>query len=103
MKQRREITNGSAEYVDQAPVRAALEGKILILDGIEKAERNVLPTLNNLLGTLILNLVLSCTLFDQSHLFVFNRKSRNVAFRRFISCQSRALRLLSKGISMDFV
>lgn len=31
-------------------MRAALEGKVLILDGIEKAERNVLPTLNNLLG-----------------------------------------------------
>ena len=51
LKQRREIVNGSAVYFDQAPVRAALEGRILILDGIEKAERNVLPTLNNLLGT----------------------------------------------------
>ena len=30
-------------------MRAALEGRILVLDGIEKAERNVLPTLNNLL------------------------------------------------------
>ena len=28
---------------------AAVEGRVLILDGIEKAERNVLPTLNNLL------------------------------------------------------
>eukprot|EP00977_Amphora_coffeiformis_P014936 scaffold4262_cov169-Amphora_coffeaeformis.AAC.5 len=36
-------------YVNQAPVRAALYGRLLILDGIEKAERNVLPTLNNLL------------------------------------------------------
>ena len=51
LKQRREIIEGSALYIDQAPVRAALEGKVLILDGIEKAERNVLPTLNNLLGT----------------------------------------------------
>lgn len=50
LKQRREIIGGSALYIDQAPVRAALEGKVLILDGIEKAERNVLPTLNNLLG-----------------------------------------------------
>ena len=33
----------------QAAVRAALEGRVLILEGIEKAERNVLPILNNLL------------------------------------------------------
>lgn len=35
--------------MDQACVRAAIRGRILILDGIEKAERNVLPILNNLL------------------------------------------------------
>lgn len=33
----------------QSAVRAALEGRVLVLDGIEKAERNVLPVLNNLL------------------------------------------------------
>lgn len=49
LKQRREIADGTALYVDQAPVRAAVHGRVLILDGIEKAERNVLPTLNNLL------------------------------------------------------
>ncbi|RHZ72552.1 hypothetical protein Glove_242g5 [Diversispora epigaea] len=49
LKQRREILNGTAFYVDQACVRAAIKGRILILDGIEKAERNVLPILNNLL------------------------------------------------------
>ncbi|KAG0268044.1 von Willebrand factor A domain-containing protein 8 [Actinomortierella ambigua] len=49
LKQRREIVGGTAYYVDQACVRAATEGRILILDGIEKAERNVLPVLNNLL------------------------------------------------------
>ncbi|CAK9081366.1 unnamed protein product, partial [Durusdinium trenchii] len=31
------------------PVRAALQGRVLVLEGIEKAERNVLPLLNNLL------------------------------------------------------
>ncbi|KAK6644126.1 hypothetical protein RUM43_000393 [Polyplax serrata] len=30
-------------------VRAAVEGRVLVLEGIEKAERNVLPVLNNLL------------------------------------------------------
>jgi hypothetical protein len=49
LKQRREIAGGSAFYVDQAAVRAATEGRILVLDGIEKAERNVLPIINNLL------------------------------------------------------
>lgn len=33
----------------QSAVRAAIEGRVLILEGIEKAERNVLPVLNNLL------------------------------------------------------
>ena len=35
--------------IDQSAVRAASQGRILILEGIEKAERNVLPVLNNLL------------------------------------------------------
>ncbi|KAI1241841.1 hypothetical protein IHE44_0005343 [Lamprotornis superbus] len=62
LKQRREIRDGSAFYLDQASyshtppnhysqcaVRAATEGRILVLEGLEKAERNVLPVLNNLL------------------------------------------------------
>ncbi|XP_021936474.1 von Willebrand factor A domain-containing protein 8 isoform X2 [Zootermopsis nevadensis] len=49
LKQRREIQNGTAKYFDQSAVRAAVEGRILVLEGIEKAERNVLPILNNLL------------------------------------------------------
>ncbi|XP_067669611.1 von Willebrand factor A domain-containing protein 8-like [Haliotis asinina] len=49
LKQRREIQGGTAFYIDQCAVRAALEGRILVLEGIEKAERNVLPVLNNLL------------------------------------------------------
>jgi hypothetical protein len=36
--QRREMRGGSALFVDQAPVRAATHGRILILDGIDKAE-----------------------------------------------------------------
>lgn len=30
-------------------MRAAVHGRVLVLEGIEKAERNVLPLLNNLL------------------------------------------------------
>ncbi|KAI9260188.1 AAA domain-containing protein [Sporodiniella umbellata] len=49
LKQRRELKDSTSFYVDQAAVRAAIHGRILVLDGIEKAERNVLPILNNLL------------------------------------------------------
>ena len=49
LKQRREVVGGDVTYLDAAPVRAALAGRLLVLDGVEKAERNVLPTLNNLL------------------------------------------------------
>ncbi|XP_038658700.1 von Willebrand factor A domain-containing protein 8 [Scyliorhinus canicula] len=49
LKQRREIREGTAFYIDQCAVRAATEGRILVLEGLEKAERNVLPILNNLL------------------------------------------------------
>lgn len=75
LKQRREIRSGTAYHIDQvlthfhalsyvyvvlspllnhtwfiqSAVRAAKAGRVLILEGIEKAERNVLPVLNNLL------------------------------------------------------
>ncbi|TWW81216.1 von Willebrand factor A domain-containing protein 8 [Takifugu flavidus] len=49
LKQRREIRSGTAFYIDQCAVRAATQGRVLVLDGLEKAERNVLPVLNNLL------------------------------------------------------
>ena len=49
LKQRREMVGDSITFVDQAPVRAAKLGRVLVLDGLEKAERNVLPCLNNLL------------------------------------------------------
>ena len=49
LKQRREIADGSGVYIDQPAVRAALGGRVLLLDGIERAERNVLPLIHNLL------------------------------------------------------
>ena len=49
LKQRREIVKGHSIFTDQAVLQAALNGDILILEGLEKAERNVLPVLNNLL------------------------------------------------------
>ena len=64
LKQRREIIGGTLVYKDQPAVEAAIEGRILVLEGadalhfvlgaelragLEKCERNVLPVLNNLL------------------------------------------------------
>ncbi|XP_011213672.3 von Willebrand factor A domain-containing protein 8 [Bactrocera dorsalis] len=49
LKQRREIKDKAAIYYDQCAVRAAVNGRVLVLDGVEHAERNVLPILNNLL------------------------------------------------------
>jgi hypothetical protein len=39
LKQRKEFSNNRTMYVNQAPVRAALNGSLLILEGLEKAER----------------------------------------------------------------
>ncbi|KAK7198606.1 AAA domain protein [Novymonas esmeraldas] len=49
LKQRREIRNGSLVYDDQSAVSAAVEGQLLVLEGLERVERNVLPVINNLL------------------------------------------------------
>ncbi|KAI9009541.1 AAA domain-containing protein [Gaertneriomyces semiglobifer] len=63
LKQRREIVRDemlgsglTAKWVDGVAVRAAIEGRVLVIDGIEKAERNVLPVLNNLLENREMNL-----------------------------------------------
>ena len=45
IKQRRELVSGNAIYKDAAAVRAAMNGRVLILDGVERVERNVLPGL----------------------------------------------------------
>ncbi|SCU65074.1 AAA domain (dynein-related subfamily)/von Willebrand factor type A domain containing protein, putative [Trypanosoma equiperdum] len=47
--QRREIRNGTLSYEDQSVVIAAREGQLLLLEGLERVERNVLPVINNLL------------------------------------------------------
>ena len=39
LKQRKEFSNNMTMYVNQAPVRAAINGSLLILEGLEKAER----------------------------------------------------------------
>ncbi|CAM4751562.1 unnamed protein product [Rotaria magnacalcarata] len=56
IKQRREIQNKTALFINQAAVNAAIHGHTLVLDGLEKTERNVLPILNNLLENREMNL-----------------------------------------------
>ena len=44
LKQGREIrTGGNLVYVDSAAVRAVKHGRVLIIEGIEKAERGIMP------------------------------------------------------------
>lgn len=44
LKQGREIkAGGNLVYVDSAAVRAVKHGRILIIEGIEKAERGIMP------------------------------------------------------------
>ncbi|GAA5900077.1 hypothetical protein JCM6882_002608 [Rhodosporidiobolus microsporus] len=57
LKQGREIREGGAlEYTDGPAVRAMKEGKVLIIDGVERCERGVLPLLNNALENREMNL-----------------------------------------------
>jgi hypothetical protein len=71
-KQRKEVLEGgrSSAYRHQAPVRAALRGRLLVFDGLEKAERNILPILNNLFENREMSLddgsmLVSAKVFDQ--------------------------------------
>ncbi|KAK4055403.1 hypothetical protein OIO90_003241 [Microbotryomycetes sp. JL221] len=74
LKQSREIRRGgSLEYVDSAAVRAAKLGSILVLDGIERCERGVLPTLNNLLENREINLE------DGTHIVSADRYDKMIA------------------------
>ncbi|KAF9530652.1 AAA domain-containing protein [Crepidotus variabilis] len=57
LKQGREIRKGGTlVYVDSPAVRAVKHGRLLILEGIEKAERGIMPVLNNLLENREMNL-----------------------------------------------
>jgi len=42
LKQRREIRHGSIVYIDQAAVRAAIHGRVLILEGIHAHTKAIL-------------------------------------------------------------
>ena len=74
LKQRREIVGSSVVFIDQPPVRAALYGRLLVLDGVEQAERNVLPTINNLLENREMNLDDGRFLLSQSKIDAIGSK-----------------------------
>ncbi|TFK52963.1 hypothetical protein OE88DRAFT_1733940 [Heliocybe sulcata] len=57
LKQGREIrSGGNLVYVDSPAVQAVKLGRVLIIEGIEKAERGIMPVLNNLLENREMNL-----------------------------------------------
>ncbi|TCD60876.1 hypothetical protein EIP91_009382 [Steccherinum ochraceum] len=57
LKQGRELRhNGNLVYVDSPAVKAVKHGRVLIIEGIEKAERGIMPLLNNLLENREMNL-----------------------------------------------
>ena len=45
--QRRELSKGNVRFIDGPVVNAALAGKLFVLDGMERAERNVLVQLRS--------------------------------------------------------
>ncbi|CAO1613724.1 unnamed protein product [Jaminaea pallidilutea] len=47
--QQRSLRGGNLDYVDGPVVRAMKNGSLLIIDGVQRAERNVMPLLNNIL------------------------------------------------------
>ncbi len=49
LKQARDFVGGATVWRDEAVVRAALAGRLLVLDGLHTVEANVLPLLNSLL------------------------------------------------------
>jgi hypothetical protein len=57
LKQRREIVHKSLHFTDSPTVRAAVGGYVLVLEGLELAERGVVTVLNNLLE------VMSCCMY----------------------------------------
>ena len=70
LKLRRELINSSTTFSSSSVVSAAVSGGVLFLDGIHRAERNVLPVLNNLLENREINLddgrsIISSQRYDQ--------------------------------------
>lgn len=103
LKQRREIRSGTAYYHDQSAVRAATNGRVLLIEGVEKAERNVLPVLNNLLENREMHLedgrfLIPASRYDkllEVYYIIFYEKRRlhllssNLIFYAIVTCRSQ--------------
>ncbi|KAI0342455.1 hypothetical protein BDW22DRAFT_1330827 [Trametopsis cervina] len=86
LKQGRELRRGgNLSYVDSAAVRAAKHGRILIIEGIEKAERGIMPVLNNLLENREMNLDDGTHIIHQDRYFMLESAHKKDALgKRFI-------------------
>ncbi|KAI0089424.1 AAA domain-containing protein [Irpex rosettiformis] len=85
LKQGRELRHGgNLSYVDSAAVRAAKHGRILIIEGIEKAERGIMPVLNNLLENREMNLDDGTHIIHQDRFFMLDSAVKDESGKRFI-------------------
>ncbi|GAA5944071.1 H(+)-transporting V1 sector ATPase subunit E [Sporobolomyces koalae] len=96
LKQTREIRpGGTLEFVDSAVVRAAKAGKALILEGIERCERGILPTLNNLLENREMNLEDGTHIVSQAKYDQLVANGENTT--NFVACHPR-FRVIAIGL-----
>ncbi|KAJ3534193.1 hypothetical protein NM688_g7173 [Phlebia brevispora] len=85
LKQARELRRGgNLEYVDSATVRAVKHGRILIIEGIEKAERGIMPVLNNLLENREMNLDDGTHIIHHDRYALLDSSSSGEDFKQFI-------------------
>ncbi|KAJ1349695.1 hypothetical protein KIN20_005312 [Parelaphostrongylus tenuis] len=64
-------------------VRAALDGRVLVIDGIEKAKRNVLSIIDSLLENRYVTLLLDWELVRLANLRLQLKRNRNISMIKF--------------------
>jgi len=92
------VFSTNIEFTDQAPVRAAKHGRLLLLDGIEKAERNVLPTLNNLLENREMHLEDGTMLLPSSRLKELESRDSSSSSSSFLMPVHPDFRVIALGV-----
>eukprot|EP01035_Chromulina_nebulosa_P040751 gene40751-55094_t len=100
LKQRREIIGKSVFFHDQPPIRAVLRGRLLVLDGIEYTERNVLPTLNNLLENREISLDDGRFITSPSILELINKSRSNSSTEKNLISSHPNFRVIALGRSV---
>ncbi|EKM57120.1 uncharacterized protein PHACADRAFT_92032 [Phanerochaete carnosa HHB-10118-sp] len=85
LKQGRELRHGgNLVYVDSPAVKAVKHGRILIIEGIEKAERGIMPILNNLLENRELDLDDGTHIIHHDRYFLLEYALKSLETKRFI-------------------